>query len=167
MTEPRHQKWASVYCNGDFYNISSKSGYRIFLSDPSGFEIDKALDVTDEELGKTVLEAISHSRFIRPEAREEFEQFFSPARIAASYATWVASLLEKYKYKTRRNLFKNMALCHIAATKDEIEISPMRHEKLESWTGLKSEGIEDVVLPAHSSPEEVGKALRTAFGRCK
>lgn len=167
MTEPKFKKWVSVYFNGDFYNISSRSGYRIFLSDPLGFESDCAPNATDEELGTIVLEAASHSRFIRPEPREEFDQFFNPARIAAAYSTWVASLLERYKYKTKRNLFKNMALCHISVTEDNIEISPMRHEKLEGWEGQKNEGVEDVVLPADSGPEEVGKALRTAFSRCK
>jgi len=167
MTEPVHKKWASVYFNGDFYIASSSSGYRSCVRDPLGFEGHLAPTATDEELGKVLLEAVAQSRFLRPEQREEFDQLFNPMRIAASYETWVDSLLERYKYKTKRDLFRNMALCNITVIANEVEIFPMRHEKLESWAGLKGEGIEGIVLPLGSSHELLGKALRIAFDRCK
>lgn len=167
MTEPKYRKWASVYFNGDFYLASTSSGYGHCVSDPAGFEGYLPHSATDDELGKAVLEAIAQSRFLRPENREEFERFFNPARIAASYAARVTFLIERYKYKTKRNLFKNMALCNITVSDGEMEISPTRHEKLESWAGIKNEGIENVILPAASSSEEIGRALRTAFSRCE
>jgi len=48
-----------------------------------------------------------------------------------------------------------------------MEISPMRHEKLESWGREKDDGIEDVFIPADSSPIVVGEALLLAFSRCE
>lgn len=167
MTEAEYRKWASVYSNGDFYIALTNSGYRSCVRDPIGCEDHLGLGATDEELGKAVLEAIAQSRFLRPERREEFEQFFNPARIAASYATWVSSLLARYKYKTKRDFFKHMALCNITVSGDKMEISPTRHEKLESWGREENDGLEDVLLAASSTPEDVGKALRIAFSRCE
>lgn len=133
MTEPVHQKWASAYFNGDFYVVVSNSGYRGCARDPHGYEGHISPNATEGELGKAVLEAVAHSRFLK---LEEIEVFFNLERTMSAYSAWVTSLLERYKYKSRRALFKNMALCNITVTAEEMEVAPMRHEKLEAWKRL-------------------------------
>ncbi|NDL44379.1 contact-dependent growth inhibition system immunity protein, partial [Photorhabdus laumondii] len=44
---------------------------------------------------------------------------------------------------------------------------PSSHEKLEGWSGDGISVADYVVIPADSSPEEVGAALRLAFSRCR
>jgi len=74
--------------------------------------------------------------------------------------------MDRYGYRTKRALFKNMKSCGILAEGDVIIISPSRHEKLEAWGREKGDGIEDVVIEANRSPSEIGAALRLAFSRC-
>lgn len=74
-------------------------------------------------------------------------------------------LINKYGYKTKRSLFKDMSHCIIHYVNEIITISPMRHEKLEAWAGL--EQSEHVILSADNSPAEIGAGLRLALSRCK
>jgi CDI immunity protein len=163
MNEPIHRKWASAYFNGDFFVIVSNSGYRSCVRDPNSFEGHLTPDATEEELGKSLLQAIGSSRFLKP---DEIDEFFNLNRIMKSDSDWIASLLDRYK-KSKRNLFKNMALCNVTVTTGEMEISPMRHEKLDAWGREKDDGIEDIILQADSPPEEIGRSLRIAFSRCR
>lgn len=167
MTEPIYQKWASAYFNGDVYIIKSKAGYGSCVHDPKGYEEHLQATATDEEVGGAVVKAVAHSRFVRPDDAEEFEQLHSPTRIAADYASWVTSLLERHRYKTRRALFKNMDLCGVTVTGEEMEFTPMRHEKLEGWVGLELNRHESVLIPANSSFGDIGGALRLALSRCE
>ncbi|WP_162578042.1 contact-dependent growth inhibition system immunity protein [Variovorax sp. PBS-H4] len=164
MTEPIHQKWASAYFNGDYYFVVTNSGYRGCARDPSGHEVHLVGSATDEQLGEGVLKALSGSRFLK---MEEIDEFFSLKEIMSNYENWVASLLKRYKYKTRRALFKNMMLCNITVVAETMEIGPTRHEKLEAWGQERDDEIEQVLLSADSSAQEIGKALRTAFDRCE
>jgi hypothetical protein len=164
MNDPIPQKWASVYFNSDFYVVVSNSGYRGCALDPSGYEGHFSPTATDGELGNAVLEAISRSRFLKV---EEIGDFFNLEKTTSNYSNWVASLLERYKYKSRRALFKDMTLCNIEVISQEMEISPTRHEKLEGWGGLGNDGAEKVRIAADSSAAEVGRALRIAFSRCE
>ncbi|MEJ1554439.1 contact-dependent growth inhibition system immunity protein, partial [Escherichia coli] len=48
-----------------------------------------------------------------------------------------------------------------------ITIRPSFHEKLEAWSGNRINESDYVVLPADSSPTEIGSGLRLALSRCK
>lgn len=74
-------------------------------------------------------------------------------------------LMDRYGYKTKRALFKDMKHSIIHLTHGEITISPMRHEKLEAWEGL--ELSENVIITVDNSPSEIGEGLRLALTRCK
>lgn len=167
MVDPVHGKWASAFFNGDFFLVEAKSGYRNCVSDPERYQCHLAAGATDEELGQAVAEALVQSRFVTPENSEEFDRLFDPSRIAASYAAWIASLLERYQYKSKNPLFKKMLLCNISLVAGEIKISPTIHKKLELWGREKGDGIEDVFIALESPAEKIGQALRMAFGRCE
>jgi len=126
-------------------------------------EFFDSLNAADEVLGLAVLDALKFSRFL---SMDEYHKFFDPDDNKARYASWIASLMERYGYKTKRALFKNMKNCGIHCGTDTLIFNPTHHDKLEGWSG---EGIgEDdlVVRPASSSPAEVGRALKEAFVRC-
>lgn len=75
-------------------------------------------------------------------------------------------LMEKYGYKTKRALFKDMKNCSIHCINDLIIISPTHHEKLESWSGKGINESDNVVISVNESPAEIGAALRLALSRC-
>ena len=155
---------AHVYKNQGFIEVKTFSGYRMTTSDPDGIQKLLPLEVSDEELGQVTLLALSKSRVIDV---SEIETFFNIDNIKKRYDAWVADLMAKYNYKTKRALFKNMMQCSVEISDGILTISPSWHEKLEAWSG---EGISDddkVVLSVNSTTEEIGAGLRLAFSRCR
>ncbi|MNE50988.1 hypothetical protein D3C80_1455890 [compost metagenome] len=75
--------------------------------------------------------------------------------------------MEKYGYRTKRALFKNMKKAGIHLVNDVITIRPSFHEKLEAWSGNRINESDYVVLTAGSSPTDIGAGLRLALSRCK
>lgn len=97
--------------NEDFILIITRSGlgmvqddnlFPIYIFEP---EID------DETLGKSLLQALNNSRTIS-DATERAE-FFNLEKSKQQYEEWVKMLREKFQYKSRKALFKNMKNCHI------------------------------------------------------
>jgi hypothetical protein len=74
--------------------------------------------------------------------------------------------MERYGYKKRRAMFVNMKSCSVCSQEGKIIFGPTNHVKLEAWGRNKSDGIEDVIIPATSSAVEAGAALKEAFSRC-
>lgn len=109
------------------------------------------------------MQALSNSRTLNK--LEERIAFFDLEKGKEKYAAWIARLMDKYGYKTKRALFKDMKHCIIHYVNNVITISPMRHEKLEAWEGL--EQSENVILSLDNTPVEIGAGLRLALSRCK
>jgi hypothetical protein len=74
--------------------------------------------------------------------------------------------MQRYGYKTKRALFKNMKSCSVEVDDGMMTIQPWHHEKLEGWSGNGISKEDYVVIPANSTPGEIGEALRLAFSRC-
>ena len=167
--------FATAKMNNDFICLDTHSGYRSTKLDPKGAQHLRDLAVSDAELGRLVLDTLSHSRFVLPEPREgvwihpeaTFDLDLYDREISlAYYNKWVDKLIETYSYKNKAALFKNMKNCSIDLTSERLRISPSRHEKLDAWSGDGLTDADDVILPTDSSPAEIGAALRLAFSRC-
>lgn len=161
------QEWfyAVAYQNQDFINIETHSGYRRKAADPDGVQILLPPDASNEDLGKATLAALSKSRIIDI---SEIGTFFDLDNTMKNYNNWVADLMNKYGYKTKRALFKNMMSCSIEIRNGVLTLSPTHHEKLEAWGRVKGlTDFEKVVLPINSTAEEIGAGLRLAFSRCR
>ena len=160
------QKWfcATVYKNQDFILVVTFSGYRSRTSDPDGIQILLPLDVSDEELGQATLLALSKSRIIDV---SEIGTFFNIDNVMKRYDAWVADLMAKYNYKTKRALFKKMMQCSVEIRDGRLTISPSWHEKLEAWSGEGLTEDDDVVLSVKSTTEEIGAGVKLAFSRCR
>lgn len=160
------QEWfyAEAYKNQDFINIGTFSGYGLRAGDPDGEQLLLSKNISNEELGQAALLALSKSRIID---ESEAATFFDRDNIRKRYDNWVANLMDKYSYKTKRALFKNMMRCRLEIRDGFLTISPSYHEKLQAWSGDGFTKSDDVVLPIDSSAEEIGAGLRLAFSRCR
>jgi hypothetical protein len=176
MNEVKKPSSASAYSNHEFVCIETMSGYHGGThGDPKGAAHYLDSQASDEALGSAVLDAMSRSRFVLSSPRVgsvyppelEFDaELYDPARVAERYDVWTNSLMQRYGYKTKQALFKNMHSCSIEAQGGRMTIRPSHHQSLEGWGRTKGDGIEDVVIPADSTPTEIGAALRLAFTRC-
>ncbi len=167
--------WADAVFNKEFICVKTYSGYRSSRADPQGVEHHASPEISDQELGVVVLDALAHSRFVLPEPRKDvwihpeatFDmELYDYSLTNQRYDQWVENTLERYGYKTKRALFKDMKKCSIESTKGQITIRPSHHEKLEAWSGKGINESDYVIIPTSSDPSDVGAALRLAFSRC-
>jgi hypothetical protein len=174
MNDVVRKHWAGSWFNGDFFLIETYSGYRSARVDPKGKKHFLPPDVSDKDLGSAILDALAYSRFVLPAPREdvwihpevEFDSDLYDYNIGIQRSKqWVEHLMEKYGYKTKRALYKNMHTCSIERYQNLLTIHPWHHEKLEVWGGMSMKD-QEVTLSADSSPSEIGAALRLAFSRC-
>jgi len=98
------QEWfyAEAYENQDFINISTFSYCGIRTRDPDGENLLLSKNASNEELGQAALLALSKSRKIK----ESEYSYFDFNNISQRYNNWVANLMDKYDYKTKRALFE-------------------------------------------------------------
>ena len=155
---------ARISKNQDFIIVVTYSGYRRTTRDPDGVQTILPLDVSDEELGQATLLALSKSRILDV---SEIGTFFNIDNVKNRYDAWVADLMAKYNYKTKRALFKNMMRCSVEIKDKILTISPFCHEKLEAWSDKGLTENDDVVLSVNSTTEEIGAGVRLAFSRCR
>lgn len=163
MNLPKIQKRATALMNDEFISIKTHSGYFNFLDDPETEEHLLPRNAGKEEIGRALLDALLRSRILNP---KENWAFFSFERAGERYEEWVKKKMELCGYKTRRAMFVDMKRCSVTCRDELIIIGPTNHVKLEAWGRSKSDGIEDVIIPAASSAFKIGAALQEAFNRC-
>lgn len=164
--EIAQRKMACVYANADFICVETRSGWGRSIGDPSGLEIYLKPDEIDAELGQAILDALSKSRAV---LAKDDPDLYDWRKIETRYQAWIEDVKQRYGYKTKRALFKDMMCCDIESNpkRDRLKIVPMIHNRLEGWGREKDDGIEDIVISSNSSAEEIGVALRLAFSRCQ
>lgn len=163
MDLPKPKQWATAYATKEFISINTCSGFRSSARDPEGREFFFSPDVSDNQLGEGVLQALSDSKFL---STSEVGIFFELSRIEKNYENWVESLIEKSGCKSRRALFTKMKLCLIDCVDGVITIKPTKHEKMEGWGGKGIDSNDYEIVPNPSLKEEVGKALKRCFSKC-
>ncbi|EBG5295306.1 contact-dependent growth inhibition system immunity protein [Salmonella enterica] len=158
-----NKKYRARACLTDeFLCLETLSGSGLYCSDPAYPCQLLPFDSDNARIGYEVLRVLQNSRIFTPEESDEYLYFES---MQARYDVWSAGLMEKYKYKTKRALFKNMKNCPITCVDNIINIQPTRHTRLEQWDWGGHDN--DVVrLPVISEPEEIGSALKQAFECC-
>ncbi|AZG14867.1 contact-dependent growth inhibition system immunity protein [Cupriavidus pauculus] len=161
MSEPIWERMVIVTANDKFICLVPQSGYRLAMADPTAPERLFAPDAPDSVLSEAIKGALSESRFLTLEE----------ARVMRSLADsrdaeWARFLMERYGYKSKQALFKNMKGCSVVISGNELILSPSHHDKLDSWGRSKDDGIEDVIIPSNSSCSAFGTALRLALSRC-
>lgn len=154
-------QWAVVYVAKSFVYVGVRSGYWQNYIDPGRYSAYFGVDVSGPVLGKAVLEALGRSRFLDPTWNRAF---FAGTTIKANYSAWVAELMNRYGFKTKKQLFSEMAFILITRQKGRLAFQPHRWAKPEYWYDLEED--QDVVIAETKSAEAVGAALRQALDRC-
>ncbi|EHL4433064.1 CdiI family contact-dependent growth inhibition immunity protein [Salmonella enterica] len=157
--------WVNVFVTNEFWDVETYSGLGMTGRDPLFPSRLLLTDVDDEILGAEILRALSNSRTLT-ELADRIE-FFNLEKAKEQYAVWIAMLMDKYGYKNKRALFKNMKKCGVHLVNNIITIRPSFHEKLEAWSGDRISETDNVVLTVDSTPAEIGAGLRLALSRCK
>ncbi|GBR18834.1 hypothetical protein AA105894_2160 [Asaia spathodeae NBRC 105894] len=175
MSIVERRYWANIKMNEKFINLKTHSGYRIFQYDYSGENIYLSPEVNNIDFGLEILSALGASRFVLPAPRNDVVvhpdvEYDAPLHnyilTEERYRKWVTETMEKFGYKTKRAMFKNMKNCDVVKSSENMKIKPWFHNKLEAWSldGISEE--DNVVIPADSSAEEIGVAARLALSRC-
>lgn len=153
-------QWARIHRTERFISVEPVSGYRIIQREDEGYVVYLAPDATDDDLGQALLEALHKSRFIYPPDRE----FSNAERYMRCYRNWQKDFMRRYRYKTKREAYKNMDWCEVERSEGTISIKPHKRDKPEYWRDLPPE--KTVVIPATTNAAIVGAALRLALDRC-
>lgn len=164
MNDVEIAAWANAVANGDLIYIQTFSGYRSCRSDPQGKKYLFKPTASDEELGAAILDALAHSRFVRP---REDKTLYDYKLTNERYIAWVEKMQSTFGYKTRRELFKDMKNCSIQLRDSVVDIYPTNHDRLEGWSGDGISEEDRVLIHCDRTLEEIGAALRLGFRRCK
>ncbi|WP_176414596.1 contact-dependent growth inhibition system immunity protein [Photorhabdus luminescens] len=99
------ERWKNARCvfNGDFYSVTTYSGYRALYLDPLGGNHMLSPDTSDAELGAVVINALSNSRFI---SYESLGDFLDNEKRKERYDQWITEMMEFHRYRSKRQLFK-------------------------------------------------------------
>ena len=147
--------------NERFICIVPQSGYRLAFADPMATERLLVPDAPNDVLGEAVSSGLAESRFLSLEEANAVR-----ATADSRYQEWVTSLMGRYGFKTKNALFKNMKSCSVMRFDGNLVVVPSHHDRADSWSRSKDDGIEDVVIAADSSVADIGAALRLGFDRC-
>ncbi|EKP4478768.1 CdiI family contact-dependent growth inhibition immunity protein [Cronobacter dublinensis] len=156
--------WAGVYSTKEFISIETYSGLGMVAMDPLFPPHLLSPESDDETIGKTIFQALSDSRKLT--SLDERVELFDLEKGKQRYSEWIAMLREKYGYKSKKALFKDMKHCGIHCVNGVMNISPLRHEKLEAWGDTGRDESDEVILSLENSPAEIGAGLRLALSRC-
>ncbi|WP_180189862.1 contact-dependent growth inhibition system immunity protein [Achromobacter insuavis] len=164
MSGPATKPCIYVKSNNEFIFLETYSGYWNFLPDSEGERYLLSHSSSDADLGSAAIAAISASRQIDPKNDPNF--FDIAGRVVPKYKDWVSEMMERFGYKTKRAMFKDMKSCSVELVGGAYVMQPSHHEKLEAWSGEGLTENDYVLLPADSSSERVGAALRLTLARC-
>lgn len=164
MNLPKPTKWATIKVNNDFICVSTESGYRGSSLDTSGVQTLLKPPPLPADLGQAVIDSLYASRMLR--SSEEIDDFFSLQNVTKRYNTWVSELMSLYGCTNKNSFFKKMKNCFVESFDELIYFKPSHHEKLELWTGKGISEKDWVIIPKHSTPEEIGQAALLALDRC-
>lgn len=182
---------AGAYSHKDFIEIKVMVNAGFSFPDPERDSFFLAPDCSDAELGETLLKALSLYRVLPLEFKgrrtlfdrviETLQKVFSLNRVlppeleerralldsiidGSAHDKRVARNMARFGYKRKGQYFKRLHNCFVERFENTITISPTNHRAPDAWGGL--DPSEDVHIPADSTPEEIGAALRLGFSRC-
>ena len=157
------EKAAYISATKKFICLQSCATCRLSAIDPDGkiFFLERYPEVV--EFGRAIRECLAASRII---PFEEVRTFFDRTAVQRRYEDWLALLMQKFGYKTRRAVLQKMHLCNVDLRNATITFGPTFHEKLEGWSGELIDKADYVHIPETSTEEEIGQAALLALSRC-
>lgn len=162
IKDPEQRQACAVYMNKKFIEVETMSGWGSLRADPQGIRRRFSPEVSDLELGSAVLLALEKSRIVHPHVDPDL---FDNEKGAERYFAWVAELMQSYGYRSKSDLFKGMRLCNLEIRVGQMTIRPTKRERGDGFGPTLRREKDYVILPADSSPEEVGAGVRLALSR--
>lgn len=164
MYEPEKTQGKNVSAvrNQDFVSFAAKCGRGVLFNDPRVPRQLLKLDDSIVNIGDAILNLLQQSSVL---SNDELQEILKSGEVQKAGDIWERSVCKQFSYKTKRALYGEMLSCNIKELDGMLIISPTNHHKLGSWIGMKD--VENVLISATSSSEEVGLALYEAFSRCK
>jgi hypothetical protein len=160
------KKYCSLHYNIDFLEINTRSICpclsNIIAEDPKGMEIYIKDISNNKEIGESILKVLSKSRVLDANSPDVDDFLFSS--IGKRYNADINCKMQKYDYKTKTAMLKNMQLCYVEQTSETITFIPLKHDKLEGYEGMDK--IFNVMISTDSSPETIGAAVKYSIARC-
>ncbi len=130
---------------------------------PGGVELYLPPDPEAAILGAAIREAIAKS--CKPDWRD-YKHELSMDNIQARYQQWVADVMMRYGYKTRRAMFKGMKSCGIEHFSGVTVLRPSRHYTLEGWDGEGIPQSHRIGVRDESDDRTLGEAALLTLSRC-
>ena len=156
-------QWAGIRMNDDFISAEPLSGHGLIRRDDNIYTIYLEPNSSEETLGRALLEVLDRSRFVDPDKERDF---FSADKHVAVEKLWHDDVMRRFRYKTKRQLYKNMRYCFIERTQGRISLRP--HQRRPQPGGIKLlPEDQTVVIPDTRDPLVAGAALALALSRCK
>jgi len=158
----KNLRMTAAFFNNDFYWLITQAIGMIAVGDSDVEPEYLASNVDDAKLGELLRQCLLSSRKIE---MAEFQELFQSGAFNELDDVREKAAMQKYGYKTKRALYKNMDRCSVDLVDGKIKIQPMHHKSLDSYTVTKN-GPEPLFLDASISDAELGAALREGFKRC-
>ena len=178
-------KEAVIHSNETFLRVLTCSYSGWSQGDPKGEDIYLEPLADCRIIGDAVLKALAKSRdlSISEEDRQQYidkkitrndllkkypdQEMFEIVACMERYKEWVKRVMKEYKYKTKRALFQNMQHVSVEQNEEQIIFEPTNHESIDGFSGDGMSEDLNVVIPANSSPEIIGAAVKYAIGNCR
>jgi hypothetical protein len=158
---PSITRCAAVHANDRYISIQTFSGYGRTMGDPKGLQIYINANSSNFLIGSSLYDALNKSREVIP---SEEPDLFDYKQIEKRSEEWIRELIERYRYKSKREALIKTKYCDVTSERGEILIAPFRHTRLEGWLGQEDD--KTVVVPEMATAEQLGAAVRLALTRC-
>lgn len=149
-----------------FYLIESDVCYRAALPDPEGVRHVLPPDASAEQLGKAILDALSHARFIHP-SHSDFDALFKKRKAAELVDAYDAELMRLAGVKTKASLYRDAKGVNVThhADWDEIKIYAFARRKGRYFWSKKTDTSGKETVPASTNAAALGEAYLRALAK--
>ncbi|WP_367110490.1 contact-dependent growth inhibition system immunity protein [uncultured Psychrobacter sp.] len=154
-------KKAKVYFSEEFISVSASSLGSLYYFESTFKPIILDIDCTDEQLGRAVLSALEHSKQI---SIDEFSEGFNSGFFKEQYNKYIDSLMIRFGFKTKKQLFKKIKEVSISKIDDKFQLLSTHQNSLGSFSA--DNNSQTIVVEASTTPATLGKLTRDAYKEC-
>lgn len=154
-------KKANVYFSENFISVSASSLGSLYYFEGTFEPIILDKDCTNEQLGLAVLNALEHSKQI---SFDEFDEGFHSGFFKDQYNKYIDSLMTRFSFKTKKQLFKTIKEVSITKIDNEFQLLSTYQNSLGSFSADNESQI--IVVKASTTPTILGKITRDAHKGC-
>lgn len=121
--------------------------------------------ISYSDLGKVIRVNLSKSRDID---FDEFQRIFHSEKIKNLPKILEDEMKKKFLYKNKKDIYKNMNFLSVEIQDDKLVVIPWHQDSMDGYTAIEDKDKNWVKFeyPVNLSDEDLGKAVKEAFGYC-